>query len=142
VRKSLDSALNGLKKMSEETCAAIDRLRKSVDGLSSSNCATIIGVFGGFSGFIVAYGLSFRPGISLVVSGPLLGGFGITVALLLHRGPRRIFVERQLDLNRHNLNETLDRLRKLPKDAPAEVRMTLWQTCVRINSEFDKMTHG
>ena len=132
--KLADSAARSLEATTRQAAKALTELSRTASRLSTQNTSTLCGVAGGFIGMSVAYGLSLTFPISLPVAAFLLCGVGVSGGVLAYRGSRGVDIEKRLDLNRMAVDEVLDRIKKLPKDAPPEVRKQLWDTYQSLNA--------
>lgn len=129
----LDDASRSLTATTKQASRALTELSRSASRLSTQNTSTLFGVAGGFLGMSIAYALSLSFPVSLPVVAFLLAGVGVSGGVLAYRGSRGVDVEKKLDLNRMAVDEILDRIKKLPKDAPPEVRKQLWITYQSLN---------
>ena len=130
----LDSATRSLAATTKQASNALTELSRSASRLSSQNTSTLYGVAGGFVGMSIAYGVSIVLPLSLPIVAFLLAGLGVCGGVLTYRRGRGVDIEKRLDLNRMAADEVLDRIRKLPRDAPPEVRKQLWDTYQSLNT--------
>jgi hypothetical protein len=128
-----DKSVQSLAATTKQVTKALSELSRSASRLSSQSTSTLCGVAGGFIGMSAAYGLSLAFPISLPIVAFLLAGVGVSGGVLTYRLNRGVDVEVRLDINRLAVDEVLDRIKKLPKDAPPEVRKQLWETYQALN---------
>ena len=131
--------LSKLKSVADETSRVLDRLAASAERLSSKRSATLMGTLGGSIGLGIAYALTFiAPAVNVAVAGPILASFGLLAALLFHRGPRRIALERLIEENTLAVDEILARIKALPKNAPKEVVDDYWRLYRSLIQDFQR----
>jgi hypothetical protein len=129
-----DRSLQVLAASTRQVTKAMAEFTRSSSRLSLQNTSTLFGVAGGFVGLTVAYVLSLSFPVSLIIVAFLLSALGISGGVLLYRLVRGIDVERRLDLNRMAVDEVLDRIKSLPRNAPDPVREQLWVTYQALNT--------
>jgi hypothetical protein len=143
-----DTALQALRHISAETATTLDKIVATSDHVSSRSSSSLFGALGALIGVSVAYLLSaLVPTVSFVELGPMLGGAGLLSPMLVFRGRKLMQLERQteeqkmlLQRNRMVWDDYLERMRKLPKDVPPEVKNELWRRIIHIDQSMDGVT--
>ncbi len=130
----MDAELRSLVAVNKEATHILASIIRSSNTASKQSSSTLIGTLGGFIGMGVSYALTLIAPISLPVVSVFLTGLGIIIALLVHRGPRRLNFEMRLEENRILTEEILSRIKNLPRNAPQEVKDELWHTYQTLNS--------
>lgn len=140
MKKPLKSILTELRSVADETEKVLDRLSLTSDRLSAKSSSALFGTLGGLGGLSAAYLICAISTASLPVTGVLLASLGIAVGVAAYRGPRWFSLERRIGENRVAVNEILDRIKKLPKNAPKEVRDDLWDTYRSLTGGLQRQT--
>jgi hypothetical protein len=136
-----DGALNALKHISAETTEALEKLTDVGEDLAGKSSSSLFGALGALVGGTAAYLLSVAyPGLSLIELGPLLAGTGFLAPMLAIRGRTHLQLERRTEEQKLLLrNQRLiwddhqDRIKKLPRDVPPEVKSELWRRMIDID---------
>ena len=129
MKQRLQASLHELQTVSSQTSKVLASLSSASGQMSRKNSETLIGTLGGLLGMSGAYAVTVvMSTASLPIVGVLMTATGVLAGILCHRGARRIRLERRIAENRIASEEILDRIKQLPKNAPQDVRDSLWLT--------------
>jgi hypothetical protein len=131
------SALGWLKHVSSETTELFERMAQTSERATDRSSEVLFGVVGGAAALMAAYTLSLAvPAAAFFVGGPIAAVFGIPAGILSWRGRRRFKIEKRIAENRIASDEVLERIKALPRNAPASVRESLWTLYNALNAEL------
>lgn len=138
MENDVDKAINGLRNASKNTSELLKRLSNSSKILDKHSSATLFSITGGILSATLGAGLCYFTGFSFLILSAPFTVLGLTVGILIHRGPRRIRLEKRIAENRLACDEILSRIKNLPTNAPDEVKQELWSIYRQLNNNYER----
>ncbi|WP_139236730.1 hypothetical protein [Rugamonas rubra] len=112
----------------QESKKLFNHLSAQSRAASASNSSTLFGMLGGFVGAGAAYTIPFYTTATFLGLAPILTGLGIVLGVIAFRGPSRFKLESKLEMHQRSIEVVLEEIRRLPKNAPQDVRDEAWNT--------------